>query len=207
MFQPYIAISLLPSFFCQSPSPSSESIVSVFVITRNNVFQRGENTHKSILSVFVIFARENEFERQKRRGLGETKQWLIIRIENTVLFGESVTLDVKMVHNLHKRGGTILDTARFPLRWNQSSRSVSSSPPDGYVVTKPGTTITGVKGVFASGDVQDKKYRQAITVVGLISLINFRSIPAAPTVKANAEPVKPSAKVSSKPLTPAQSDS
>ncbi|KAI3475024.1 hypothetical protein L1887_63630 [Cichorium endivia] len=160
MFQPYIAISLLPSFFCQSPSPSSESIVSVFVITRNNVFQRGENTHKSILSVFVIFARENEFERQKRRGLGETKQW-----------------------------------------------SVSSSPPDGYVVTKPGTTITGVKGVFASGDVQDKKYRQAITVVGLISLINFRSIPAAPTVKANAEPVKPSAKVSSKPLTPAQSDS
>ncbi|KAJ0792532.1 putative thioredoxin-disulfide reductase [Helianthus annuus] len=33
---------------------------------------------------------------------------------------------------------------------------------DGYVVTKPGTTITIVKGVFAAGDVQDKKYRQAI---------------------------------------------
>ncbi|KAI3511711.1 hypothetical protein L1887_18868 [Cichorium endivia] len=40
-----------------------------------------------------------------------------------------------------------------------------------------------------------------------ISLINFRSILAAPAVKANAEPVKPSAKVSSKPLTPAQSAS
>lgn len=45
-------------------------------------------------------------------------------------------------------------------------RSQLQTDPDGYIITVPGTTQTSIKGVFAAGDVQDKRYRQAITSAG-----------------------------------------
>jgi thioredoxin reductase (NADPH) len=77
-----------------------------------------------------------------------------LRLRNSVS-GEESTLDVT---------GVFVAIGHDPR--SELVRGQLDLDPDGYVLTRDGTTSTSVEGVFAAGDLVDRTYRQAVTAAG-----------------------------------------
>ncbi len=86
------------------------------------------------------------------------------------VLGDQVVEGLKIINNQTKETHDISITGLFIAIGHKPNTDIFKDQIEldetGYILTKPGTTFTNIPGVFASGDVQDKNYRQAITAAG-----------------------------------------
>ncbi|MCM4169122.1 thioredoxin-disulfide reductase [Arenibacter sp. H213] len=88
---------------------------------------------------------------------------------DTVL-GDQVVEGLRMVNNLTGEKEDIAITGLFIAIGHKPNTDIFKGQLEmddtGYLITKGKSTKTSKPGVFASGDVQDKEYRQAVTAAG-----------------------------------------
>lgn len=124
----------------------------VYVIHRRNQLRADPILQKRLLGKENV---ELVWNHVLQEVIGETDQKVSqVQLKNTNN-GEFKTLKVEGVFIAI---GHTPNTQLFKDQLNQD--------PEGYLITKSGTTKTNCAGVFAAGDVQDKIYRQAITAAG-----------------------------------------
>lgn len=86
------------------------------------------------------------------------------------ILGEKSVEAVRIKNNLSGEVQTIPVKGFFVAIGHQPNSEIFKGWLDmdeaGYIKTIPGTSRTNIEGVFASGDVQDKIYRQAVTAAG-----------------------------------------
>jgi len=86
------------------------------------------------------------------------------------VLGDKNVTGVKIINNKTSEVQTIPVNGFFVAIGHQPNSEIFKGWLDmdeaGYIKTVPGTSKTNIEGVFASGDVQDKIYRQAVTAAG-----------------------------------------
>lgn len=86
------------------------------------------------------------------------------------VLGDQVVEGLRMINNQTGEKEEIAITGLFIAIGHKPNTDIFKGIIDmdetGYIITKGKTTKTNIPGVFASGDVQDKDYRQAVTAAG-----------------------------------------
>jgi thioredoxin reductase (NADPH) len=124
----------------------------VTVLVRRDVLRASKTMAKRLLANKKITVRFNSVGGEVK---GDDKGLMSHMVIKNVKTGEEETIEA---NGLFYAVGHDPATALF--------KGQLDTDEEGYVITKPGTSYTSVEGVFAAGDVQDKRYRQAITSAG-----------------------------------------
>ena len=125
-------------------------------------------------SEVVIVHRRNELRASKimqDRARDNSKiSWELNKTPLEVMAGENGVTGLKVKDNDSNEEKVIQTDGIFVAIGHRPNTSFLNgqinTDETGYINVIPGTTETNVPGVFACGDVQDKKYRQAITAAG-----------------------------------------
>jgi thioredoxin reductase (NADPH) len=90
--------------------------------------------------------------------------------ETDEILGENEVEAVRVVNNQTGEKSEIPIKGFFVAIGHQPNTDIFKGMLDmdeaGYLITEPGSSNTNIEGVFASGDAQDKIYRQAVTAAG-----------------------------------------
>ncbi len=90
--------------------------------------------------------------------------------ETVEILGDEEVTGVRVINNQTKEEKEIEINGFFVAIGHKPNTDIFNNWLDmdeaGYLIVKPGTTKTKIDGVFASGDAQDKVYRQAVTAAG-----------------------------------------
>lgn len=90
--------------------------------------------------------------------------------ETKEVLGKDTVDGVRVFNNKTNEESTIDVTGFFVAIGHKPNTDIFKGQLDmdnaGYLITKPDSTQTNIKGVFAAGDVQDTIYRQAVTAAG-----------------------------------------
>ncbi len=124
-------------------------------------------------SEVIVLVRRDALRASKamqERALNNPKITFMRNTEAEEAHGDKLLTGVSVINNKTGEKSLIECSGLFYAIGHQPNTSFLNGQLEldeaGYILTKPGTTQTSVAWVFAAGDVQDKKYRQAITSAG-----------------------------------------
>ncbi len=139
----------------------------------------GDTACEEALYLSKLCTKVHMLVRSNRMRASQIMQQRVLQTPNIQLYWNTETVEIlgdKVVEGVrirNKEAGveTDLPVKGFFVAIGHTPNSAPfvgwvATDPQGYILTKPGSTATNVPGVFAAGDVQDKIYRQAVTAAG-----------------------------------------